>query len=284
MDSKLATKDAPQTIRNAYVVADSLNTATGDRITTVILPRFPKVLLQELNTHRVFSRNAASSRAIPVEKMIQKTLNDPYIPKFTKTQKGMSGIEDEDVDFQGKCEDEWGFAMTDAIAGVRKLLELGCHKQNANRLLEPFVRVPVIITSTKWENFFNLRCHPEAHPDFREVAIAIRQAREESEPATLGVGQWHIPMFTDEMEDFRLSERKVIAIARCARVSYNNHDGTSFDYEKDLTLYKRLESSGHLSPFEHCALAVESSSDVDCRNFSGFYSHRALLEDIKKKS
>ena len=273
-----------QTLDHAYVVADSLNAETGDRITTVILPRFPKVLLQELNTHRVFSRNAASSRAIPVEKMIQKTIDDPYIPKFTKAQKGMSGIEDEDSNFQGECEDEWGFAMGDAIQSVRKLLKLGCHKQNTNRLLEPFVRVPVIITSTKWENFFNLRCHPAAHPDFREVAIAIRQVREESEPVTLGVGQWHIPMFTDEMGDFRFNERKVIAIARCARVSYSNHDGTNFDYEKDLALYKRLESSGHLSPFEHCALAVGLNSGVDCRNFSGFYSHRALLEDTKKKS
>ena len=262
----------------AMIIADSLNTATQDRITTFVLPRFPKVLLQELNTHRVFSRNAASSRAIPVEKMIENVKSDPYIPRFTKAKKGMQGIEDNDTKFQQLCRDEWGFALNDAIHATKRLLEFSCHKQNANRLLEPFVRVPVIVTSTKWDNFFKLRCDAAAHPDFREVAIAMRDAIDKSTPQKLKPGQWHIPMFDESMEEITESLQRVVATARCARVSYANHDGSVSSLDNDSRLHDRLLDSGHLSPFEHCAMAQGGLAN-DCRNFDGWYSYRAMLED-----
>ncbi|EKU97926.1 alternative thymidylate synthase [Leptolyngbya sp. PCC 7375] len=270
--------------RLATVIADSVHADTGDRITTFILPRFPKVLLQELNTHRVFSRNAASSRAIPVAKMVEKVKSDPYIPRFTKAKKGMQGIEDNDEEFQQKCKEEWAFALDDAIDSAYALLAFGCHKQNANRLLEPFIRVPVIVTATRWDNFFKLRCHTDAHPDFREVAIAMRDAMRVSESRSLSPGMWHIPMFDESMEELTLSDKRVVATARCARVSYANHDGSVSSLDNDTQLHDRLLSSGHLSPFEHCAEAMVPSLKTDCKNFDNWQSYRAQLEEVISKS
>lgn len=259
------------------IVADSINAFTRDRITTFVLPRFPKVLLQELNTHRAFSRNAASSRAIPVEKMIDRVQSDPYIPKFTKAQKGMTGIEDDDQLFQEESELTWLRALDWAIDEAKNLLKLGVHKQNANRLLEPFARVPVIVTSTEWDNFFKLRCDKAAHPDFREVAIAMRQAIDESEPVGLYPGNWHIPLFDGSMEELVPELQRVVATARCARVSYTRHDGSVASLDDDERLHDLLLKNGHLSPFEHCARADTGNNDT--RNFRGWKSYRAILED-----
>ena len=262
----------------ATVIADSIHADTGDRITTYILPRFPKVLLQELNTHRQYSSNAASSRAITITTFIERVKRDPYIPAFTKAQKGMSGIEDNDEQFQSDCELEWQVAMDEAIERARAFHQLGAHKQNANRLLEPFVRVPVIVTATRWDNFFKLRCDAAAHPDFREVAIAMRDAMARSEPRPLTPGLWHIPMFDESMAELTLCNQRLVATARCARVSYANHDGSVSSLDNDSRLHDRLLSSGHLSPFEHCAEAMIPSLKVDCKNFDNWQSYRAQLE------
>ena len=259
------------------IVADSINTFTGDRITTFVLPRFPKVLLQELNTHRAFSRNAASSRAIPVEKMIERVQSDPYIPKFTKAKKGMSGIEDDDQLFQEESELTWLRTLDWAIQGARKLLDIGVHKQNANRLLEPFARVPVIVTATEWDNFFKLRCDQAAHPDFREVAILMQKAMARSEPVGVSVGAWHIPLFDESMIEVAPEVQRVMATARCARVSYTRHDGSAPTLDDDRRLHNSLLENGHLSPFEHCAKAI--TRDPGTRNFRGWKSYRATLED-----
>lgn len=265
-------------VSNAQVIADSIYRDTRDRITTFILPRFPKVLLQELARHRVLSLNSASSRAIPISKMVEKARSDPYFPYFTKAKKGMSGIEEGDPEFQEACEIEYGAALEEAIERVWCLMHLGVHKQNANRLLEPFVRVPVIITATRWANFFKLRCDEAAYPDFREVAIAMRDAMEVSTPKELEPGMWHIPMFDESMKNMGLSHARVMATARCARVSYNNHDGSVSSLDNDTRLHDRLLSSGHLSPFEHCAVATDPSLNTDCKNFDNWQSYRAQLE------
>lgn len=268
----------------AKIIADSLNTETGDRITTTVLPRLPKVLLQEFNTHRLFSRNAASSRAIPIGRMITKIQADPYIPRFTKQKKGMSGIEDNDQFFQGKAAAAWLEAMHEAIHRARGLADLSVHKQHANRLLESFARVPVIVTATEWDNFFNLRCDESAYPDFRETAIAMREAMTRSTPKELTPGEWHIPMFDDSMAELELSYKKVVATARCARVSYCNHDGSVSNLDNDARLHNSLLENGHLSPFEHCAMAIGNHWGQDTRNFRGWYSYRAELEDMRARA
>src|SRR3954452_24195130 len=72
----------------AKVLADSVSPA-GQRLTT-LEATFPRFVLAEFNTHRVFSRNSASSRAIPVAKQLRRVLDDPYVPiEFGSNKPGM---------------------------------------------------------------------------------------------------------------------------------------------------------------------------------------------------
>src|SRR6185369_7117160 len=76
----------------AEIVADSIN-EKGNRITSFIVT-FPRIILAEKNTHRVFSRNSASSRAIPFPKMVKSVRENPFIPiAWQKDHKGMQGTE-----------------------------------------------------------------------------------------------------------------------------------------------------------------------------------------------
>lgn len=260
-------------MKNAIILADSYNTATGDRLTTFLLPRFPKCLLAELNTHRMMSRNAASSRAIPVRKMIERIYEDPYYPSFRKNKRGMQGDElNEPV--KTKSERIWSMAMSEAIERAIELDDLGIHKDMANRLLEPFMRVPVVVSSTEWGNFFDLRCSPMANPDFEEVARDMEYARSVNIPWHLEPGQWHIPFIAkSETEILRKLERSA---ACAARTSYDNHDGTAPNYEKDKSLHDMLLKEKHMSPFEHQAEAMSKSEF--CKNFKGFRQYRDFIE------
>ena len=265
-------------MKNAIILADSLNTATGDRLTTFLLPRFPKCLLAELNTHRVFSRSAASSRAIPVKKMVERIYEDPYFPSFRKNKRGMQG-ESLHESVKIKAERFWNIAMSEAIECAIELDELGVHKDMANRLLEPFMRVPVVVSSTEWENFFDLRCSPMANPDFEEVAREMEESRLTNIPWHLDPGQWHIPFKPeDENELLRQLERSA---ACAARTSYANHDGTEPNYEKDKALHDMLLKEKHMSPFEHQAVAMTWEKDW-CKNFRGFRQYRDFIEKGEK--
>ena len=297
------------------IKADSRNRVTGDRLVTVLLTRFPYTLLQELATHRllrqggvvevlgdtnpfteVTSRSSGSSRAIPVERVIQRILDDPFIPRFSKHQKGMQGIEVDDPEFQHQNETLWRQALERNIELARKLAAQGVHKQHVNDLLKPFLRIPILITATEWENFFRLRTDKPCRPEFREWAIAMQAAIAQSTPQELNPGEWHIP-FGDQMPPgLSLTEQLQVATARCARLSYATHDGKR-DVQEDVRLYHQLRHDGHMGPFEHCAMAVAAYLDappvIPCyaripdhpapvftRNFRGFYSYRAMVEDV----
>lgn len=254
------------------ILADSRNPHTGDRLTTFLLRRFPRCLLAELNTHRMLSRNAESSRAIPVLRRIEKVKGDPYIPSFTANQRGMVGAEIDDRD-RLRAENTWLRALRFNIAAAQSLAEQGIHKDMANRLLEPFVHVPVIVSGTEWDNFFTLRTSPQTNPDFRAIAIAMQELMADSTPKLLPLGDWHISFgdrFPDETD---LITRLRCSAARCARLSYCTHDG-EFSIEADLALFDRLTTQGHLSPLEHQAYAAP----VGSANFRGFESHRKLWE------
>jgi thymidylate synthase ThyX len=260
-------------MKNAIILADSLNAMTGDRLTTFLLPRFPKCLLAELNTHRVCSRNAASSRAIPVRKMIERIYEDPYYPSFRKNKRGMQG-ESLHESVKIKAERFWNIAMSEAIECAIELDELGIHKDMANRLLEPFMRVPVVVSSTEWENFFDLRCSPMANPDFEEVAREMKKSHNENIAWRLDPGRWHIPFISkSETEILRKLERSA---ACAARTSYNTHGGTEPNYEKDKALHDMLLKEKHMSPFEHQARAMRDSEF--CKNFRGFRQYRDFIE------
>lgn len=242
---------------SAKIIADS--EWSGHRVTTieVVMHRF---VLAEFNTHRVFSRNSASSRAIPVTKQISQVTDQPAVPLvFPAEQKGMQGGEALGDQEQMQAVDVWLGARDAAVAHANKLVELGVHKSVVNRLLEPFMWHTVIVTSTEWENFFVQRCSPLAQPEIRAAADAMREAFSASTPQPLEDGQFHMPYLDEEtISEVTAMEHNVndvlakVSAARCARVSYLTHDGRR-DYQEDLNLYERLVMARppHWSPLEH---------------------------------
>lgn len=255
---------------SASVICDSIS-PSGARLTTieVTLHRF---VLAELNTHRVFSRNSSSSRAIPINKQIDRVMNNPAVPmEFGANQKGMQASEIVE-DTQGALE-AWLSARDAAVEHVRKLLDIGVHKQVTNRLLEPFMWQTVIVSSTEWQNFFSQRCSPLAQPEIRLAAEAMRDAYTGSKPVAVGEGEWHTPYVREEEADLDLETKKRISVARCARVSYLTHDGKR-DLSADLDLYNRLITADppHWSPMEHVATPGEGLG-----NFAGWKQLRHIL-------
>jgi thymidylate synthase ThyX len=243
------------------ILADSVSPA-GHRLTTFQVT-FPRIVLAEVNTHRMLARNSASSRAIPVEKRVVAVENDPFVPEqFGKNQKGMQADVALEQHEAVKARDTWLDAKDSAIEQAKRLAMLGVHKQLANRLLEPFAWHTAILTATDWSNFFNLRCHKDAQPEFSKAAHMMRDLYEDGKPRELKVGQWHLPFIRDEDDGPYVNDRDIdsvdwerwcrISVARCARVSYLTQDGRR-DHEEDLKLFDRLVGSAHLSPLEHSA-------------------------------
>lgn len=238
----------------AKILADSMSPA-GVRLTTIqiTLPRFE---LPALNTHRDFARNSASSRAIPVEKQIERILADPYIPEvFGKNQRGMQS-ELELLDQDG-ARNDWLLARDSAIYHAKAQMRRETHKQIANRLLEPFMWQTCIITATNWRNFFALRMHKDAQAEIRKVACMMYEVMGASSPISLKEGEWHLPLVqgidaSDIVLRYDIHHAAQISAGRCARVSYLTHDGRR-DLSADLGLVERLGIAGHMSPFEHPA-------------------------------
>ncbi len=238
----------------AKIVLDSISEA-GDRLTTMEVT-FPRMVLAEFNTHRMFSRNSASSRAIPVEKQLARIKADPFIPIYWgKNQSGMqAAVELDEVGIK-LAKMDWLVARNMMVSQVESLLSLGLHKQITNRLLEPFMWQTVIVTATDWSNFFALRANPDAQPEIRVIAEMMKEVYEESQPTLLKLGEWHLPYIQPEERDgvFEFTENaRRISAARCARVSYLTHDGKR-DLDADIVLYDRLVGGGHMSPLEHVA-------------------------------
>jgi thymidylate synthase ThyX len=238
----------------ATVIADSVNDK-GDRLTTVeaTMHRF---VLAEFNTHRVFSRNSASSRAIPVSKQIEKISNDPAMPiEYGSNQKGMQAGVPLDSMNSSQADYMWLKARNSAVESAERLsLELGVHKQIANRILEPWMWHTVILTATEFDSFFSQRCSELAQPEIRVVATEIRDAMASSVPEHLNAGEWHLPYIQPDEVDLPVEDKKKISAARCARVSYMTHDGVR-DISEDINLYNRLVDADppHFSPLEHVA-------------------------------
>jgi thymidylate synthase ThyX len=293
------------------VLADSQSPA-GYRLTT-LEATFPRFVLAEFNTHRVFSRNSASSRAIPIAKQLRRVLEEPYVPiEFGSNQPGMQAGPALSGEKRGAAEREWLRARDDAVRRVlglvtdpdafpaeEDLLEivqqvegvirnraqptewLNVHKQVANRLLEPFMWHTVIVTATEWDNFWNLRCHPDAQPEIRLIAEKMRVAMVASDPAALGPDDWHLPLVRPEDREEVESVEDLIKISagRCARISYLTHAGKR-DLSADIELHDRLLESGHMSPLEHPArplAAPELAQSEWSGNFRGWHSYRKSI-------
>lgn len=238
---------------NVRILADSVS-PDAVRLTTmeVVCPRF---LLAEFNTHRMLSRNSASSRAIPTEKLIEQVLTRPFIPEFNHRVTGM-GVGDPLTGAAAlTAEAAWMKARLSAVEAVRGLIALDVDKSRVNRLLEPFMWHTALVTATEWGNFFALRTDSGAQPEFRKLAMMMQDAYyEANDPWHCPSDCWHLPLCDlEEMGnpiDYHYW-RKVCA-GRCARVSYLTHDGVR-DPCKDIGLHNRLFTSRHLSPFEHVA-------------------------------
>lgn len=236
---------------SAEILADSVS-PSGIRITSIAVT-FPRIILAEQNTHRVFSRNTASSRAIPVKTRCDMIEQNPFIPEvFGKNQKGMQAEQLLDAEANEEAAKIWREALQDALKHARRLSDIGVHKQYANRLTEPFAWVTQLVTSTEWDNYFALRCHPAAQPEIQVAANhmrdVIQKARGEKAPKKLKIGEWHLPF-----ADGNTSEEYIkVSVARSAAISYEKHN-VAKTLEEEAKKHDAMLSLGHMSPFEHQA-------------------------------
>lgn len=261
----------------AEVICHSVN-QHGDELVTFVIT-YPRIILAEINTHRMISKSTASSRAIPIKKQIEKVGKNCFYPSWWGAwQKGMQANEELRGNYQKAAVDEWEEASRYAMHYAAKLDLYGVHKQIANRLLEPFSYCTSILTGTEWANFFNLRAHKDAQPEFMVLAFKMLEALVDSTPISR---DQHVP-FGDQMEPgLTEDERMRIACARCARISYENFSGNR-DSKNDLRLSEQLIESGHMSPFEHVATTFPQS--VYIGNFKGWVQYRKKIpkENINK--
>jgi thymidylate synthase ThyX len=239
--------------------------------------KYPRFIHSEFMTHRMFSRNASSSRAIPVDRMIEDVKSEIACPIiWAKNQKGMTSGAPLDYDQQLVAKHIWEETAEYVIKKCALLKEVGVHKSIANRMLEPFSHITTIVTSTEWDNFFKLRISEAAQPEICELATQMKNCMNNSTPKKLKLNEWHLPFGDMYIEENISTENMLkISVARCARVSYLNFEG-KIDHEKDYGLHDQLASDGHWSPFEHCAYATENN--VRSGNFLGWYQYRQLLE------
>lgn len=268
---------------SAKVLCDSLHPWGCSRLTTMELT-YPLIIHGEFMTHRMFSRNAASSRAIPTKKILQRVLDDPFTPlEWGVDIPGMvAGAAHSDPE---ACQAWWDGARAGAYNQAVRGLELGLHKQVVNRIVAPFMWITVIASGVDhaWENFFNLRCAPDAEPHIHHVALMARDVYDASQPKPL----WkysplsdyryttHLPLmgFPGD-EDLTGEEAKKVCVGRCARVSYLTHAGVR-DVAADIELYNRLMKAPHASPFEHAAVPAYPPHVLKVSNFGPYWAqHR----------
>lgn len=266
----------------AKIIADSISSVSGDRITTFEL-EYHRYIHGELMTHRMFSRNAASSRAIPVKNMLELIRNSPAIPiHWGKNQAGMQAKEEGDahLGFDQELSNGWkstSYLTRDAAwkAGAdsaamlaEKFSDAGYHKQIVNRLVEPFQMIKVVVTATSFDNFFWLRFHEDAQPEIADLARCMLVAYKRSKPQELNPGEWHVPYVDVSFDESGIvysvdgvpitgDYAIKVSASCCAQVSYRKSDNS---LEKAETVWERLVASQpvHASPTEHQATPMQS--------------------------
>ncbi len=294
------------------VIADSISQYTGSRAITFEL-EYPRMVHSELMTHRMFSRNSASSRAIPVKTMLEQIRANPAEPvHWGKNQAGMQAKEELDEISKGVVRGYWHDAMVSATYYADLSAVVGAHKQVANRLTEPFQIIKIVLTATERNNWYWLRNHPDADPTIAVLAELMFEAENESTPYSLIEGEWHVP-YVDRMysesdhmhyfsngKEVNVEEALHISASMCAQVSYRKSDDT---LEKADKIFKQLIETEpcHASPVEHQLKAIdiapaklytwqwpEGVTHVDRRgnwwsgNTRGFIQHRQLIPENSK--
>lgn len=265
----------------------------GQRLMTMELD-YHRIVNNEFNTHRAFSRNASSSRAIPAEKTIAEV--ERVLVEVLEYQHNKRGMQGEPMTIAEEIEtarSAWKIARARALDVAKYMhYELNLHKQIINEVLFPYMSITMIVTGTEaaWKDFFSQRCHPSAKPSIRQLAIEARAVYDKAQWEELKPGQWHLPYFSSRHMFAGYSEYEVIlsCVGKCARVSYLNHNG-EHSIADDLKLAKYLldQCPPHLSPFEHVACFRPSHKwlmEFDRGNFSGtdFVQVRKMLEYCKR--
>lgn len=277
----------------AKMICHSVSSVNGIELPTIFC-RYPKFIHGEVMTHRDFSRNASSSRAIPFNRMVADIRSDMAMPEYWgANQKGMQAAGEID-DIEG-AKAVWRTAFEDVLPHAQYLHDkLNLHKQVVNRLLEPWAHINVLISATRWKNFFALRDHPMAQPEINLLAKAIKlelfekigTVIGESKSKVLQPGQWHLPYVKTEFDNGKayylvqigevhdekdyqivpLDIAQKVSVARCARVSYTTFEtGTFSKIADDLALYDKLVGAQplHASPAEHQATPDELTVNRD---------------------
>jgi thymidylate synthase ThyX len=272
---------------SAKVVADSIG-PSGVRLLSVLCV-YPLMVHAEHLRHRSFGFSVASNRAIPTRLILRQVIDDPVVPVwFGKNQGGMSAREELSGWRRSIACHLWLLARWSAVIFAWLLLRVGLHKQIANRILSPWQWVTVLVTGTEWENFFALRCHPDAQPEMRKAAEMIRDAIDRSNPHPVNVGDWHLPFVSgSELWDLCVQKQTFEAAvkegereaclssaARCARISAVRHEERRSPKD-EIAMAEKLMKSGHMSPFEHQAQAL--SDDRRCANLRGWRSFRSTI-------
>lgn len=295
----------------ARVLADSIS-HEGHRMTTMEI-EYPRFILAELNTHRMLSKNSASSRAIPVKAMHDQINQSPAEPVFWgKNQAGMQAKEELTGTNYTDAKFIWDRARQDALHWAWALADrVGLHKQIANRITEPWMTMKTVISGTEWKNFWWLRAHADAQPEIHELATKMQQAYDASTPQLLNPGEWHVPyvntyrslinnelLYSDSKgDDITAQEACIISASCCAQVSYRKNDDS---FEKAEKIFKQLIESQpcHASPVEHQATPmdlptyanyepetwepgvthVSANGDLWSGNLRGWIQHRKLIQ------
>jgi len=281
----------------AKVILDSVN-PDGQRLTTMEWT-YPRFIHSEIMTHRKLSRNSASSRAIPLMKMIDRIRTNPVFQiHIGRNQAGMQAHEEVGIEEQIAYGNDWLIGCEQAIGAVLRAHHWGIHKQNANRRLEPWMYITIICSATNFENLFSLRVHKDAEYHFQNLAGKVMKALDDSLPSEIEWGEWHLPLIKveDRVEDLAYlnldnsspNPLAAVSAAKCGRVSYLTHEGIR-DNAEDYKLYKKLVAQlpKHSSPLEHPAQATNvkamidyPNEKVDWGNFdSGWLQLRKFVED-----
>ena len=247
----------------ARVIQDSVS-QDNKRITTFEL-EYPRYVHAELMTHRLFSRNAASSRAIPVTAMHKHIEDNTATPvTWQKNQAGMQSSVDIVGEELAEVKRLWVKARDAALASAKELFDAGLHKQWANRPTEAFQMMKTVVTATEWDNWYWLRNHTDAQPDIHELALCMFEAQKQSTPQLLFWEEWHVPYVTRIVEEgsplqyfvggqeITAEEAIIVSASCCAQVSYRKSDDT---LDKAKMIYDKLINSEpvHASPVEHQA-------------------------------
>ena len=237
--------------------------------------------------HNCLSRNASSSRAIPSKKLRAEVLNNMFSPIYWGANRsGMAASEQLTGWKAGAAKFVWRYAGVCAVAAHKVLETVGVHKQTCNRLIEPWLSVSIVVTSSEWENFFRLRYNKAAQPEIIVLAKRIHDAIAASEPKMLDVNGVHLPFIDDdELANLGLAKCIKISVARCCRTSYANNLGKKSQPDEDVKLFYRLLNDMHFSPFEHVAfvprigrLSKDKQYDLQ-RNFRGWYQFRSFVDN-----